>query len=117
MIMQAVVIEVQWERLLVLDLQTRQNVMVNTPNARWFRPGELVRIWYNGVMTASIPPQITALNIASMPQGSVPPSALPPVVLPPILFPPILCPPVGCRPGTCPPGPRPPMRPGFRPRG
>ena len=31
MIMQAVVIEVQWGRLLVLDLDARQRVLVNTP--------------------------------------------------------------------------------------
>lgn len=60
MIMQAVVIEVQWGRLLVLDLDARQRVLVNTPDASRFRPGDTIRIWYDGVMTASIPPQINA---------------------------------------------------------
>ena len=64
MLMQAVVIEVQWERLLVLDLDTRQTILVNTPDARRFRPGDLIRIRYNGVMANSIPPQISASNIA-----------------------------------------------------
>ena len=63
MIMQAVVIEVQWGRLLVLDLDARQRVLVNTPDASRFRPGDTIRIWYDGVMTASIPPQINAQSI------------------------------------------------------
>jgi len=72
MIMQAIVIEVQWGRLLVLDLDTRQQVIVNTSEFRRFRTGDLVNIWYNGVMTKSIPPQITALGIIAV-QGEMPP--------------------------------------------
>ena len=114
MFMQAVVIEVQWGRLLVLDLDTRRNVIVNTPEARRFRSGELVNIWYSGVMTPSIPPQITALRIIPAQQDVFPP-VLPPPVRPPVIFPPIFFPPAfPCR--QCPPSMRPPFRPGFRPR-
>lgn len=67
MIMQAAVIEVQRGRLLVLDLETRQRVIVHTPNAHRFRPGNLVRIRYNGMMTNSLPPQITAQGITVLP--------------------------------------------------
>ena len=88
MIMQAIVIEVQWGRLLVLDLDTRQQVIVNTSEFRRFRTGDLVNIWYNGVMTKSIPPQITALGIIAV-QGEMPP-----------LFPPGVAP---CPPNVCPP--------------
>ncbi|PWM38415.1 MAG: hypothetical protein DBX52_07240 [Clostridiales bacterium] len=63
MIMRAIVINVQRDRLLVLDLRNRQRVAVLTPDARRFRRGELVRIRYNGVMTKSIPPQISAIRI------------------------------------------------------
>lgn len=114
MIMQAVVIEVQWERLLVLDLDTRQNVIVNTPNAGWFRPGNLIRIWYNGVMTNSIPPQISALNITAVPQDSFPPFQ-PPVGCPPAGCLPVMRPPVVLPPVLLPPVFRPPMRPSARP--
>lgn len=77
MLMQAIVIEVQWGRLLVLDLNTRQNVLVNTSDARWFSPGDMVRIWYNGAMTNSIPPQISALSITAVPQNPLPPVVRP----------------------------------------
>ena len=113
MLMQAVVIEVQWERLLVLDLDTRQTILVNTPDARRFRPGDLIRIRYNGVMTNSIPPQISASKIAVIPRDTVPPAVFPPAVFPPVFFPPIVRPPAGCR--RCPPFARPPFGPGFRP--
>lgn len=96
MFMQASVLDVQWGRLLVLDLATRQRVIVNTPDARFFRPGDLVRIWYSGAMTMSIPPQITALNITALQPPTVfPPVVVPPVVRPPIFFPPVVVPPFG----------------------
>lgn len=121
MFMQASVLDVQWGRLLVLDLLTRQRVIVNTPDARFFRPGDLVQIWYSGVMTNSIPPQITALSIAPLSPGGVPPVIVPPVVRPPIVvvppFFPRPRPPVGGpgRPGGGRP-PRPPHGgPGGRP--
>lgn len=114
MFMQASVLDVQWGRLLVLDLLTRQRVIVNTPDAQWFRPGDLVRIWYSGAMTKSIPPQITALSIAPLSPGGLPPVIVPPVVRPPI----VVVPPFFPRPGRSGGGRphRPPHRgPGGRP--
>lgn len=70
MIMQARVISVQWNQLLVWDLRTRQQVLVNTRSVQRFRPGQVVRIRYNGVMTNSIPPQITAIWIFALPWRS-----------------------------------------------
>ena len=104
MFLQAVVIEVQWQRLLVLDLSTRQNVIVNTSLSGQFRPGDIVNIWYSGVMTASIPPQISAISINLVQHGQFPPAPQPP------------CPPGGCRPVVIPPIFFPPVgRPPFRP--
>ena len=57
--MQALVIGVERNRLLVLDFSTRRRV----------HRGDIVRIRYNGVMTASIPPQIYAQNIFAIPRG------------------------------------------------
>ena len=106
--MQAVVLDVYWERLLVLDLNTRQRVMVLTPDARWFGIGDLVQIWYNGVMTNSIPPQINATRIVAAPQGGFSPPVRPPVFFPPVIFPPVVGPGF-CLPGFCPPVGRPPV--------
>lgn len=47
-------------RLLVCDHATDQEVLVHTPNACCFSCGERVCIHYNGIMTMSIPPQISA---------------------------------------------------------
>ncbi|WP_186567046.1 hypothetical protein [Lawsonibacter celer] len=120
MLMQAIVIEVQWGRLLVLDLNTRQNVLVNTSDARWFSPGDMVRIWYNGAMTNSIPPQISALSITAVPQNPLPPVVRPPcppnVCRPPVVFPPIFFPPVVHPPFGRPPSGRPPHNRPGRPR-
>lgn len=49
--------------LLVRDRRTGHVVVVNTRTARCLFPGDLIRIFYNGVMTMSIPPQIFALGI------------------------------------------------------
>ena len=46
--------------LLVCDMCGCQEVLVHTDNACCFQPGQCVCITYNGVMTRSIPPQITA---------------------------------------------------------
>ena len=46
--------------LLVCDLCGSQEVLVHTNEACCFRPGQCVCITYNGVMTRSVPPQITA---------------------------------------------------------
>ena len=111
MIMNAVVIEVEWVRMLVLDLESRQRVIVNTPDAYLFRPGEVVRIRYNGVMTRSIPPQITAISITTVPTDGFPPRppVRPPVIFPPIVLPPIIRPPVIRPPVIRPPVVRPPV--------
>ncbi len=58
--MYAYVLRVQRNRLVVRDRNTRQEVIVHTPNTRRFRAGDYVCIYYNGVMTRSIPPQIHA---------------------------------------------------------
>lgn len=115
MIMRAIVIEVQWGRLLVLDLDIRQQVIVITPDASQFLPGDFIRIWYSGAMTRSIPPQIYALRIVSEPRESPPPvRPLPPVFFPPVVFPPISRPPFPRPPIGRPPhdhsGNRPPRR-------
>ena len=62
-IMQARVLRVQRDKLLVRDCRTGQNVQVNTNRARRFRVGQRVIIQYNGAMTMSIPPQISAIDI------------------------------------------------------
>ena len=67
MTMRALVLRVQRGRLLVLDLEICQQVVVITPNAQRFCRGNIIRIWYNGVMTNSIPPQISAWNIVRLP--------------------------------------------------
>ena len=61
--MQANILSVSDASLLVCDLCTRQQVIVHTAQARCFCPGESICIHFNGVMTASIPPQISALCI------------------------------------------------------
>ena len=63
MVMIATVLRVQRGSLLVFDFAGRQQVRVNTNDAFRFRPGDLVRIRYNGAMTMSIPPQISATRI------------------------------------------------------
>ena len=63
MIMMATVLSTQRGNLLVFDFSNRQQVQVNTNNAFRFCPGDLVRIRYNGAMTMSIPPQISATSI------------------------------------------------------
>ena len=62
-IMQARVLRVQRDNLLVRDCTTGQNVQVNTNRARRFRVGQRIIIQYNGAMTMSIPPQINATDI------------------------------------------------------
>lgn len=72
MTMQAIVIEVRRDQLLVLDFDSRRRVIVNTPHARRFSPGNIVRIRYSGVMTMSIPPQIYAISIFALPRFGPP---------------------------------------------
>ena len=52
--------------LLVCDLCTAQEVLVHTPKACCFQVGDCVRIQYGGMMTLSIPPQISADGICRM---------------------------------------------------
>lgn len=66
--MRATVLRVQRNNLLVFDHQTRQRVVVHTRRAPQFRVGNMVCIRYNGVMTLSIPPQISAINIRTIPR-------------------------------------------------
>ena len=63
MIMVATVLSVQRGNMLVFDFSNRQQAQVNTNNTFRFCPGDLVRIRYNGAMTMSIPPQISAISI------------------------------------------------------
>lgn len=58
--MRATVLSAQNCRMSVCDQSTSQEVVVHSPCACHFRAGDQVRITYNGAMTMSIPPQITA---------------------------------------------------------
>lgn len=61
--MTAIVREVENCSLLVCDCCTSQEVVVHTPIACCFCFGDKVCIRYNGIMTMSLPPQITATCI------------------------------------------------------
>ena len=50
-------------RLMVCDLRSCREVVVHTPEACCFHPGDCVCIEYSGAMTMSIPPQISAADI------------------------------------------------------
>ena len=63
MVMVATVLSTQRSNMLVFDFSNRQQVQVNTNDTFRFCPGDLVRIRYNGAMTMSIPPQISATSI------------------------------------------------------
>lgn len=64
----AVVLEVERCSLLVCDCCTHRKVVVHTPCACCFCVGDCVCIRYNGSMTMSIPPQITAECICRIPE-------------------------------------------------
>lgn len=66
MTMQGAVIEFHRDRLLIRDCDRRQQVIVHTPHARKFRPGDRIWIFYSGAMTKSIPPQISAIKIVPL---------------------------------------------------
>lgn len=72
MVMLAIVLNVGVGNLLVRDLSNNQEVRVNTRDARRFAPGDRVAILYNGAMTASIPPQISAISIQRLSGGTGP---------------------------------------------
>ena len=67
MTMCAVILEISDDRLLVRDSRTRQEVVVNIPCSCNFSVGDRVRISFNGAMTMSIPPQISAERIRKLP--------------------------------------------------
>lgn len=62
MIMCAEIIGVENGRLMVTDSSTQQEVAVNTRCLN-FKKGEKVKIYHNGIMTMSLPPQICAYSI------------------------------------------------------
>ena len=62
MIMCATVTGTEDGRLLVMNEANQQEVTVNTCCTN-FNQGERVKIIYNGMMTFSLPPQITAKKI------------------------------------------------------
>jgi len=63
MTMNATVLEVYDSGLLVSDLSTSQEVLVNMQDICRLWPQDIVRIEFGGVMTISNPPQITANSI------------------------------------------------------
>ncbi len=63
MLMIASVRQIRPNSLLVRDRATGQSVLVHTRMTRCFRVGDIVSILYNGIMTRSLPPQITAIRI------------------------------------------------------
>lgn len=67
MTMSATVMAVQEGNLLVFDHKTSQEVIVHTADAHRFRRGQRVCIGYSGVMTRSLPPQISAIFITRFP--------------------------------------------------
>lgn len=54
------VLQVMEDALLVRSCRTGQEILAHTGCAGCFSVGDCVRIRFNGVMTMSIPPQITA---------------------------------------------------------
>lgn len=66
MIMCAEVTGVEDGRLIVAESSSQQEVAVNT-RCLDFNKGEKVKICYNGIMTMSLPPQISAYSIIRMP--------------------------------------------------
>lgn len=69
MIMIATVLRVDSGSLLVRDMKTGDEVLVHFRNADRFNVGDRIRIFYNGQMTFSIPPQITAISIQKIQGG------------------------------------------------
>lgn len=82
MILDAIVHQVNWNNLLVREVGTNQEILVNFQNSRRFSRGDCVRIVHTGQMTMSIPPQISAISIQTtncrppMPPPSLGPSEM-----------------------------------------
>lgn len=77
MYMNATVLRVNTGNLLVRDLKNHQEVLVHYRNTRGFSPGNHIRIEFNGQMTPSIPPQITAISIQVIRDPAPPPQSRP----------------------------------------
>jgi len=77
MIITATVIRVNSGSLLVRDVSNGMEILVFFRDTRRFSPGNLVRITYNGQMTHSIPPQITATSIQRIQGSTQPPQSTP----------------------------------------
>lgn len=63
MIMKATVVQVNPGNLFVNDSETGDDVMVHFQTAGQFSVGDNIKITYNGKITRSIPPQISAITI------------------------------------------------------
>ena len=66
-VMKARILRVNCCDLLVCDLSTCQEVLVHTESACCFRPGQCVCVEYDGAMTMSIPPQVSAACVKLIP--------------------------------------------------
>lgn len=66
MVMLATVIRRHSSTLLVRDHCNGQEVLCRTREAHRFRPGDQVRILYNGILSRSQPPQIHAMHITRL---------------------------------------------------
>ena len=63
MLIFAKILETEKNRILVMDLNTNQEVAINLQCGCKFKVGDMIQIVYNGMMTMSIPPQINAQRI------------------------------------------------------
>lgn len=63
MILDAIVQQVHTNSLLVREMDSNNEYLVNVSNARRFSRGDCVRITHTGQMTLSIPPQIIATSV------------------------------------------------------
>lgn len=69
MILFGTVERVRRDQLVVRDRRTRRSVIVFTRQTRCFEPGDVVSVLFNGVITQSIPPQITAIAVRRLSPG------------------------------------------------
>lgn len=74
MIMTATVRQTNFRNLLVVDSSTNQEVLVHFRDSHRFSLDDHITITFNGQMTRSIPPQITAISIQRItpPSQSIP---------------------------------------------
>lgn len=63
MFIMAIILQVNSGNLMVRNFENNQEILVHFRDSRNFRSDEHVRIEFNGQMTLSIPPQITAISI------------------------------------------------------